>query len=452
MNVEERLLAATRAAAETVDEIRELELPAFPARAGGRQTPPPGHWRAWAAPVVAAVAVIALAVSLVIVKEIPKPIPASPAASVNGVPRYYVALKPGVSNSSIRNALVVGDVITGSTLATIQPPPGRSFFGVTGAADDRTFVVDTLPVQSQADPNKPRTWYLLRLAPGTATPARLTRLALPSLSSVSAVALSRSGDELAVASGGDSDVGVGGLTGGPGVLRLYSVATGKLLRTWTSSDQFAFDGSPGYGETSENNGDLTWVADDHAIAFLSVGAAPGSTPQKTLRMETLHVVNLAARGDNLLGDSRVIWSQTYNPAGCTDGYNVLITADLKTIVCLSVTPPAGYPNGSPKKGAHWTLRWLAYSTSAPATARTLLTAMLNDEGVDSAPVPYAEWISTSGKTIIAEWYSLSLRSAPAHIHIGAVSNGQFTPLPIPVRILSGLEPGTPFGLRQSFGW
>ena len=72
-----------------------------------------------------------------------------------------------------------------------------------------------------------RSWYLLRIAPGTSTPARLTRLPVPGLTNVTAIALSQSGAELAVATGG----GAGALWGCslgrtmfpprlPGVLRL----------------------------------------------------------------------------------------------------------------------------------------------------------------------------------------------------------------------------------------
>ena len=74
------------------------------------------------------------------------------------------------------NDLVVGDARTGKQLTTLAPPNGSTFFGVTAAADDRTFVVDTLPLVKPLNPMAGRDWYLLRLAPGSSTPARLTRL------------------------------------------------------------------------------------------------------------------------------------------------------------------------------------------------------------------------------------------------------------------------------------
>lgn len=58
--------------------------------------------------------------------------------SASGVPAYYAAMAA--------TGLVIGDTITGARLATLPPPRGTSFVGVTAAADDRTFVVSTVPV------------------------------------------------------------------------------------------------------------------------------------------------------------------------------------------------------------------------------------------------------------------------------------------------------------------
>jgi hypothetical protein len=304
------------------------------------------------------------------------------------------------------------------------------------AADDRTFVVDTLPVKGEINPVEPRTWYLLRLAPGTGAAAQLSRLPLPSLSYITALALSRSGDELAIASGGAEALGTVGKLA-PGVLRLYSVATGKLLRTWTSTDQSAFDAD---GIAGENTQDLTWIDDDRGIAFLSAAGHLGTAPARQKLTETLHVLDVNAPGDSLLGDSRVVWSQTttqaadLGPTICSWEADVLVSADGKTIVCPSVSVSAAVAG----KGERWTLRWLAYSTSAPTVASTLFTVTIN-QASSAAPVIYSQWIG--GKTIIADWY-LYNDGMSGEPHIGVVSNGHFTPLPVPVLSLPGLnEPG-----------
>src|SRR6202035_352722 len=90
-------------------------------------------------------------------------------AAVPAVPRYYVALNnPHVATS--RDQVVVGDTLTGKRLATVSPPKGGTFGGVTGAADDRTFVLDVrqFPWSNTWFAVTPRTWYLLKIAPGTA--------------------------------------------------------------------------------------------------------------------------------------------------------------------------------------------------------------------------------------------------------------------------------------------
>lgn len=150
-------------------------------------------------------------------------------------------------------------------------------------------------------------------------PAQLSRLPLPSLRYITAVALSRSGDELAIASGGAGTVG----KLGPGALRLYSVHTGKLLRTWTSADQSAFDFD---GVSGENTQDLTWIDDDHGIAFLSFDGDFATPLPKRHLTETLRVLDLTAAGDSLIGDSHAVWSQTtteaaldHSPTSCSWG-------------------------------------------------------------------------------------------------------------------------------------
>src|ERR1700735_3421887 len=118
-------------------------------------------------------------------RPVPAPPPAPPSAPVpsGAAPRYYVAVQPGASddqgldNADQVNPVVVGDARTGRLLATLKPPTGSTFDGVTGAADDRTFVLDVRSVPSvMGSQHVSHGWYLLRLTPGTADPVRLTRL------------------------------------------------------------------------------------------------------------------------------------------------------------------------------------------------------------------------------------------------------------------------------------
>ena len=90
--------------------------------------------------------------------------------SAASVPPYYVTLtqqadeNAHTSLAATRYDLVVGNAHTGKQLATLAPPNGSTFFGVTAAADDRTFVVDTLPVGKSTTRRRP--------VPGTCSSSR----------------------------------------------------------------------------------------------------------------------------------------------------------------------------------------------------------------------------------------------------------------------------------------
>jgi hypothetical protein len=451
--------STTRAIAGTVRDVPPLRLsPAqdevlsFTPKAG--RTGRTGRVRrvqGWLVPAAAAAVVLAVAVSLVAIRDISNGPVASPGASeaTVGVPSYYVTLssRPGPQvigkKNSAPNDLVVGDARTGRQLTTLTPPRGSTFFGVTAAADDRTFVVDTLPLGSAFNPEAARTWYLLRLAPDGAAPARLTRLAVPRLANVSAIALSGSGAELAVATGGGAGellgLSIEGILfppGRPGVLRIYSVSTGKLLRTWSTSDKSVFGGAPGL--YSEDNIELTWVDADHAIAFSSTRVAPaaGRGTSTFTDHESVRVLDVTRRSGDLLADSRVAWSQTESSPsagsshGCTFELGELVVADGKAIICPSVTAP----RGSYHPGQHVTVRWLTYSTAAPTVARLLETvtipvtqpgAFTLDEEPLSAPSP----------AIMAAWgFFGDNNHAAAGAPVDVVSEGKFRPLPVKLPI------------------
>ena len=209
MSTEDRVRAATRARAGLVRQVRPLELPdelpargrrisrarparpAYPARPGR-------HWLNWGAPLAAAALVTALALALVLLRQAPPP-PSCPVAPTSAppaaaaIPRYYVALAYGSAGSGMK--AVVGDDQTGRTVAVLNPTAAQNFYGVTGAADDRTFVV-----MNYTNSTQETTWYLLRLTPGAAHPTQLTQAPHPAdrRPRVNGLALSPDGRELAV--------------------------------------------------------------------------------------------------------------------------------------------------------------------------------------------------------------------------------------------------------------
>jgi hypothetical protein len=381
MSTEDQLRAAGRAVREQVRDVPPLDLRAQPsaprARASARaRTFWAGAARRWLAgggwlvPAAAAAAIVAVAATLVAVKSPPlaarqagpdatQSASARPAAPADpeAVPRYYVAIsgfeqlgkmppagQSGPATDPRPDSLVVGETLTGKRIATIAPPAGSTFAGVTGAADDRTFVLDSVAIKpGLLFANQRRSWYLLKVSPGTAPAATMARISfpLPGAADVNGIALSPDGARLAVlyqvAAAGAGDAFP---YSGPFTLAVYSVATGTVLRSWTGTDPY--HGSYGYGSNGlpDPNANLTWTSNGRQLAF----AYSSSTgPADVLLRE----VDLTAPGGDLFRESSVIAKVAVSP---TTGrskiwcYSLGITGDGRNAICgaeLPKSPPVG---------------------------------------------------------------------------------------------------------------
>jgi len=377
-SLEDEIRDALRSEAGRLREVRPLYLesaqylepplhvgPVLLSEPALHREPAPGHgasprrarprWT-WLAPVTAAALVIVIAIALVIVRmEQSAPVaPVIPAPPVpTAIPRYYAVLEDA-NNDGNEARLVVGDSVTGKTLATFNAPAGASFEGTTisGAADDRTWVVaQTLgqrkPPYPPWDTDGPTQWYLLRLSPGSARPVTMTRLAIQASASdlpITETILSPDGRYIAAASG---DAGTERVD-----LLVYSVATGQLVHAWTMVNASAFSYTA--------PGDLSWANGDQTVAFT---VSEHSYAQ-------VRTVTVAAPGTGLLTDSRVVWSQ-YNPApphgvlkpGWPQACDpTILTADGHFVTCH-----APYPVGT----APTATVWLAYPISAPTKPRVI---------------------------------------------------------------------------------
>jgi hypothetical protein len=400
MTVNDRLRATTDAVTASMREVRPLTLPPDPSllppdpsllppdpaplppdprprppRHRRRSPAAPGRgfrprrgrpgWGSWLVPLAAAVAVIAVATTLVTVRDasgprpasqapaspVPaSPAPASPAPVPSGaVPRYYVAVQPGSSDdrdldgADEVNQVVVGDARTGTPLATLQPPKGGTFDGVTGAADDQTFVLDVRSVPGvTGSQHVSYGWDLLRVTPGAADPVRLTRLPITDRFSdavIHGLALSPDGRTLAVMF--TPNIADGG-TPGPTTLRTYSVATGKPLRTWTGTQP---DGLVCF--TCANTVDLRWLANGHTLAF---------SYQEAVLPQAVRTLDLTSPGDSLDADSRAVFPIT--AADQSDCLNPLLSPDGHTVLC-GTTGAANGRDGCASLGAQFD----AYSTA-----------------------------------------------------------------------------------------
>jgi len=438
--------STTRAIAGTVRDVPPLRLaPAedglLPFAPRPRRARRARRLRGWLAPVTAAAVVLAIAVSLVIIRNIsngpvvPRVSPtfASPAGSAGPVPKYYALLDPtGASGSP--NDLVIGETFTGKRLATVAPPPGSTFLVVSAAANDRTFVVESGVFgpdgyrTSPVDP--PATWYLLQISPGAKTVARLarlTRLPIPAVpwGEIGSAELSQSGSELAMTLQQRPAP-----KPGPGrverrladtttVLRIYSVTTGRLLRSWSTRGGAVEGGS---APDSTENDVLSWIDGDQAIAF---GSWPGDSAAD-------RVLDVSTADGDLIADSRIVWSQHWGVVSaedrpvCSAAPPTPLTPDGLTVVCAGNTTLSNLAGGR----SRWGFAVTVYSTSAPTAGRTLLRASVDTTGSAGPPEAQVEWTDSSGAEMIVV-YGVTPGSPRAYQHFGVLDGDRFTPLPTP---------------------
>jgi hypothetical protein len=293
ITTEDRARAAMQAIGDTVSHAPPLELAPGAQVLRGRDR----RWRSRLAPIAAAVAVAAVAIALVTIKDVPNGRVASPSpsttstgpagkpVSIPGAPQYYVAWMQASTPY-----LVVGDTATGSVGAVIKAPKDTNIQGVYGAAaNDRTFILVGNLVLAPGNVNF---FYLLHIAPG-GTSARLTAMRTPIFDAPPAgVAISPDGTELAVA-----------LAGSPATVRIYSIPTGKVLRTWSATVPGAVAVEPAavaHGSQFTAASTLRWSSDGKRLAFawnstairvLDVSAPDGNLIASSSRLAAIGTTN-----------------------------------------------------------------------------------------------------------------------------------------------------------------
>jgi hypothetical protein len=431
MSIEDRVRTATRARTDLVRDIRPLEFPDELPAPIRRSRPTARRWINWGAPIAAAALVTALALTLSLLRQADgtQPVALTPTASSSeagssssssssaAIPRYYVALADaGNSNSQLK--AVVGDDQTGRTVAVLNPSASQNFYGVTAAADDRTFVVMNYTAATQQT-----TWYRLRIAPGTAHPAQLTKLPIkPVTAHVAGLALSPDGRELAVMWRTATTQ-----TNAVTYLAVYSMASGAALHTWvTKGDNINAIAGGGNGEA------LAWVNGDQSVDFRWIVTTGEPHPSST---HTIRRVDVAAPGGDLLADSRVAVrfppdaEPTKSIASVPCGTSV--TANDGTVACGTVsfsdvsfeevcsTVPPSFVTYSATTGKRLKVLYQWHGQCLEAQAR---------------PV----WTDAGGRHVIA-FLLLSEKGVKTSLtdEFGLIANGRFTPLPKLVTGITG---------------
>ena len=411
---EEAITSTTRAIASTVRDVPPLRLEPVPdkLRFSGQGPARPrargwlGRWRPWLAPVTAAAVVVAVALALVIVRELPSG-PAAPSgaqkdAIMNGVPEYYVASMP-----DDRPGFVIGNTASGAIVGTVQSPSGVLLTAVYGgAADDRTFIVTG---NGSNGANAGTQWYLLRITPGSKTAARLVPLPIPVHQPPAGVAISPDGTKLAIA-----------LRGTPAVLRVYSTVTGALLRNWSaSSGQIMAVTSPpdSWGNPATA---LRWLPSGTGVVFAWNGKA-------------IRVIPSTARDGNLLASATV---SLIGPVVPTTGITVTCDAAqgwemiFPGIVCPGTWRAPGAPSSSASAPSGGTCPFDQRVTFAFDVAFSLHGDMREHGPVSECSYQvrpgdgaYIGWSNADGSVLIGSlvW--------DGHTRFGVFRGDSFTPLP-----------------------
>jgi hypothetical protein len=458
-STEDRARAAMRAIGGTVQGAPPLRLDPAPgeSRSAGRwarRTWRRGNSpriRSWLAPVAAAAVVVAVAVTLVLVRGPQNDGVVPPPALTNfgpgGVPRYYVAVEPGTGSGDSPNGLLAGDTVTGQTIP-VKPPPHMSFRSVTAAADDRTFFA----FASQAGgTGTTGLWFALVLAPGTQNMVTLASTAIAQQSGVAASALSASGKYLAVAERGPA--------AGQQRVVVFAVDTGRPLDVWSTKTAPAI----WLAESVQQNL-LTWIDGDRAIALSGYAAATGQASVRRLSFP------LPSGHGDLIADSQLIWSPPASTQLACALSPLVVSVDGPSIACAATSIQV------PQKlsgGEQWTTSWRVYQASVrdPASNKYTIAYQVTKQ-LQANVIAQSQvlWASPSGSAVLGAWATAPIPSvspspssgngpstgtgtgsgsgtstAPmvlvsgvlpgAVVHVGVMSHGTFTPLQLPRDIL-----------------
>ena len=426
MSTEERLRAAARAAAATVPpgSAPPLRLPGDPA--AGRQ---PGsglrrrRWLRTLTPLAAAAAVAAVVIGSLTLTSGQRTPPGGagrPArsAALSSVPPYYVALTSAATPAQA----VIRATATGAVVATVRPPkPYGTFNFVSGAADDRTFVLAAQrwwpvtsgsggPAAQQRDNTTPIVYFRLRFDPAVGA-VRLTRLErLPELGSteVTGIGLSPDGTRLALAlrfltvgrtRPGRNGPGSPGEPGGHGPgIQVYTLATGAS-RGWVYPGPAPSSGT-WVGNDKPGGQPLSWAADGRILAFQFWTESGGVTQVRLL--------DTTSPGDSLRAARAAVSFVGHGQVKAGPIGNSIITPDGTKIVTV-----ASRTRGGRSEVMEFSVR-TGQPVIPPPSGNTASVGPWN-----------VLWADSSGRALIVE-----AQSGPSGAPLtGILRRGRFTPLP-----------------------
>jgi hypothetical protein len=429
MSIEDRVRTATQAGATLVRDIGPMVAEPGNVRSRRRPARPLRRLLSWGIPLAAAAAVVLLALSLVTVRSTHSGIPAvgrsvAPTLSPrpggpSPVPRYFAALDQGETSSgsggSYQSSLIVGDDVTGTAIATVNPPGGMQFLSVQGASDDRTFVV----IGASNPELVPDAWYLLRIAPGAPRPYQLAKvpikLAGGSNAYILAYALSPDDSELAIESQQASHDSGASVT----TLGIYSVSSGAELRAWTTG---GYSQELGYPDT------LSWLAGGRQLSFSHIPPGRHDADQDQVR-----TIDVTGHGTDLLTASHVVLTVTDPPSSPSTCWTLTLTPDGGTVICGTQYNESTDDRGTDAGCASAGLEFTAYSARTGKPVRVLYKY----QGPCSNGETAVLWTDSSARYVIgATETNLGNQAGKPARQLGVINDGHIRLFKLPQSILA----------------
>ena len=416
--VEDKVRMALR---ETGEEISPHSVPPLRLRGTRRRARMPripGRWGNWLTPLAAAAAVVAVvAASLAIsatfdghgtgpAQVAPShgaPAPAGGKGLLRLAPRYFVQLADFPEGVQALKAVVVSTV-TGRTLATVTPPrPYNVFTWVSGAADDRTFVLAAqrwwhigsgqagMPAENR-DNSTPAGFFRLTFDP-RARSAQLARLAVPVMihsSDLAGMGVSPDGTRLAL------DL--------RNSIQIITLATGAV-RTWT------WPGSGWIGNWKPEGQIFSWSADSRYLEFQQWGGGLN---------ETIHVrvLDTKAPGTSLTAARVILAYPNRLGAGTLATSNSFLTPDgTRIVTATTFSPPRSTPAGG-------------YGQVTEYSARTGKPLFHEDRFSSSVGWQAVLWASPDGSALVVSDPRGKKDSYGGRSNVlGVLTGNKFTPIP-----------------------
>ena len=400
---------------ETGEEIGPHSVPPLRLPGTRRTRLPriPGRWGTWLTPLAAAAAVAAVvAASLAIsttfhgharsTGQAAAPrwngSPIGPASALHKVPPYFVVLPPQAQIYA--RTAQVRSTVTGRVLATFRPPrPYKVFTWVSGAADDRTFVLAAQrwwnpaagPTAQDRDNTTPTVFFRLTFTAHIRS-AQLTRLTVPGkirATNLGGVGVSPDGTRLAL----DFRQSI----------QTVTLATGAV-RTWT------WPGSGWIGNWKPMGQIFSWSADGRYLEFQQWGG-----PHDTMHVR---ILDTTAPGTSLTA-ARVVVAYPYRSGADTYASgNSFLTPDGTRIV----TATSFFPRQRNLAGGYVQIAGYSTRTGKP----------LFHEDRFSASIGYQQvlWSSPDGSAlVISDPRGAKDRYGGRNNILGVLAGNKFTPIP-----------------------